>query len=544
MKLFTIGDSISQGFMSFAAARTDLSYSTLIAEQMGLHVIEVAQDGQTKFPNTDIEKHYYIPQWRHIDGNGIENNIEGMPANIEHILRVLAQKGFAQNCNIQGADWLRAIRIIESLIAASEDYYERGDGKHNNPYTFKNGITVPYFHNVAVSGFTVADSWQLTPELCEPLLDDTNNTLLGTVLSGGSKEPWASKHTYRVAHKILNQSDSDDEDSRKRSQLDWLDYHTKQNGVENLLLWLGNNNALGTVSSLNIVPSTIEGIEVIRPQIQELGWNLWHPNRFKAEYANLLKRVDTSMQNNPEDMDWHVFIGTIPKVTIAPITLGIEPTTTLLLGNNNAKSTYFEYYSHVNAKHPEDQDSIFTPRNNPHLTLAQVLRIDSTINTYNKTIEELVATLNEQHNKKRYHVVNLAKALDDVAYKRNQQGNIHYEMPLALKETNVDTRFYDVDNDGRLRQGGLFSLDGVHPSAIGQGLVAYEFLKVMESVGIKTVSQDTITSQLTWEKIIDSDTLYKDPVCLIRDIYDPYGLLNKFYIGNQKWNALRDVFTF
>src|SRR3712207_6958900 len=29
MKLFTIGDSISQGFMSGAAARTDLAYSTL-----------------------------------------------------------------------------------------------------------------------------------------------------------------------------------------------------------------------------------------------------------------------------------------------------------------------------------------------------------------------------------------------------------------------------------------------------------------------------------------------------------------------------------
>ena len=27
MKLFTIGDSISQGFMSLAAARTELSYS-------------------------------------------------------------------------------------------------------------------------------------------------------------------------------------------------------------------------------------------------------------------------------------------------------------------------------------------------------------------------------------------------------------------------------------------------------------------------------------------------------------------------------------
>lgn len=36
MKLFTMGDSVSQGFMSLAAARTDLSFSTLIAGRMKL----------------------------------------------------------------------------------------------------------------------------------------------------------------------------------------------------------------------------------------------------------------------------------------------------------------------------------------------------------------------------------------------------------------------------------------------------------------------------------------------------------------------------
>ncbi len=36
MKLFTIGDSISQGVMSGAAARTDLAYSTLVAKKMEL----------------------------------------------------------------------------------------------------------------------------------------------------------------------------------------------------------------------------------------------------------------------------------------------------------------------------------------------------------------------------------------------------------------------------------------------------------------------------------------------------------------------------
>src|SRR5690349_12454799 len=35
MKLFTIGDSISQGFMSAGAAKPQFSYSTLLAKAMG-----------------------------------------------------------------------------------------------------------------------------------------------------------------------------------------------------------------------------------------------------------------------------------------------------------------------------------------------------------------------------------------------------------------------------------------------------------------------------------------------------------------------------
>ena len=38
MKLFVIGDSISQGFMSGAAARSDMAYSKWIAQKMGLEI--------------------------------------------------------------------------------------------------------------------------------------------------------------------------------------------------------------------------------------------------------------------------------------------------------------------------------------------------------------------------------------------------------------------------------------------------------------------------------------------------------------------------
>lgn len=54
LKLFTIGDSISQGFISGLGARTDLSYLTIIAE-----ILE--------------KKNYQYPLW---DKGGLPLNIE------------------------------------------------------------------------------------------------------------------------------------------------------------------------------------------------------------------------------------------------------------------------------------------------------------------------------------------------------------------------------------------------------------------------------------------------------------------------------------
>jgi hypothetical protein len=47
----------------------------------------------------------------------------------------------------------------------------------------------------------------------------------------------------------------------------------------------------------------------------------------------------------------------------------------------------------------------------------------------------------------------------------------------------------------------LFSLDGIHPTAIGHRLMAYEFLKVMEEADVVS---DT---NLDWGAIFANDTL-------------------------------------
>ena len=61
MKLFTIGDGVSQGFMSAAAARTDLTYSTLIVCSMDLKLTD----------------EYRYPNWE----------LDGLPLNLERAFR-------------------------------------------------------------------------------------------------------------------------------------------------------------------------------------------------------------------------------------------------------------------------------------------------------------------------------------------------------------------------------------------------------------------------------------------------------------------------
>src|SRR6478736_1231067 len=117
MKLFTIGDSISQGFMSGAAARTDLSYSTLLSKVLN-------------------SPGYCFPSWPK----------DGLPVNIEAAFRRLEKR---LGANISGIfEWPVALNVINHYLDETEDYYERGPG-------WLKQFEGECFHNVAVRGFDV-----------------------------------------------------------------------------------------------------------------------------------------------------------------------------------------------------------------------------------------------------------------------------------------------------------------------------------------------------------------------------------------------------
>lgn len=507
MKLFTIGDSVSQGFMSLAAAKTDNSYSTLIARNLGL----------TRGPDYDFA-----------DWNDV-----GIPLDIEFIMRELQSR---YGANIGGFEWLTVAQTINRLIDTAEDFYERGEGRADNPYD-TNGTR--FFNNVAVWGFDVADSFQVTSRVCKEIIFNTQKPTKDNLFSLGPDNPM-----YRTALKVLNPSL--DQAFDDFSQIDWLRVHAtgkdkdgndvadskgnavKADGVENLILWLGANNALGTVINLRInqTPNKMnlaghphEYGHVKRAMFQ---WNLWHPNDFQADYRELIKLVDPIMKTNKAE-NWRVFVGTVPLVTIAPIAKGIGETTEIPVpGMVDGKpamvpSLYYKYYTYF-----PFQES-FALETGKYLTMQDAYHIDNCIRKYNEIIRSEIALLNEEHGTERYVIVDTCKMLEDMAYKRNN-GRPRYQWPddLEFLYPPINTKYYHADTDGKLKQGGLFSLDGVHPTAIGHGIIAHEFLKAMKAAGVKHVDGKLVEADLDWKGengILKSDLLYSQPLRNMQEIY-------------------------
>lgn len=418
MKLFTIGDSISQGFMSGAAARTDLSYSTLLAGILKI-------------------KKYQYPSWE----------MDGHPVNIEMLFRQLQAK---LGTDISGLfEWTRALFTIQQYLDNVEDYYERGAG-NENALPEKNA-----FHNVSIRGFDLAASWLITPERCLKYIQESENkkdNILGMV----------DQSLLRTALRVLKAGAN--EGPENPSQLDWLQYHHQKNGegVENLVLWLGANNALGTVLSLKIKQTSIDGTafkdgpeKITYQERLDKDWNLWHPGDFKAEYEYMFSKVLNIMENNPNQTDYKVFVATIPLVTIAPIIKAaggaedremvhvkewrVNPLNPAPMGQAEVSGPISKTYSY-GKYYPYFPFAESFDIGLPHLNLLQALHIDNTIRAYNRIIIETVAAANEKLQKKRFYLVDISSVLSDMALKRNSF-NPQYKYPSFFEFAYPKSRY-------------------------------------------------------------------------------------------------------
>jgi len=221
-----------------------------------------------------------------------------------------------------------------------------------------------------------------------------------------------------------------------------------------------------------------------------------------------------------------VLVGTVPHVTIPPITRGV--------GEFDGK--YFDHYGSFFAN-PEDSSASPIQR---RLTKAEVIAIDQRIDGFNQVIREVVSGQGPQ-----WRVVQIGAVLDELAVKRNNSTDspglplINYykkqgqaDHPLLQLRPVPSVLRLDTQNATRL-QGGLFSLDCIHPTTIGYGIIAEVFLTAMQQAGIDNADPQ----RLDWTRLIQQDSLIQSPPQLWDDI------LAAAEKNDNLWEILLGLFT-
>ncbi len=468
-KLVAIGDSLTEGFLSGSIFKAQFSYPAMLARSLG-------------------EANFRVPDF---SGEG------GLPVNLENVLRLLYGR---YGTPLNWMDVIPAFLSVRTLLDRTEDYWERGQGSQASS-------TGPLHDNLAVMGFQLGDCDTLTEAICRRNIPEPSDDFLDQI-------PEAAM--YRVARRTLNPSF--DRQYEHLSQIEAARaISQREGGIENLIFWLGANNCLSTVTTLDIKLSTQADLDPKRYAHQRTA-NLWRPEHFRALLERVAPQVDAIGANN-------VFVGTVPHVTIPPVSRGVTPGAT---GNEAlSEDGYFQYYTHFWIR-----DELFSqaPNEFPYLTREEAREIDATIDQYN-------AALKEEANKRGWHIVDVSQMLDLVAFRR-RKGQLEYEFPPelieAIKENPntrdrvtpqgkllLDTRFIHLAPDNpdpaKRYEGGLFSLDGIHPTTVGYGLVAHEFLKVMQTV--------VSIQPLDWQAIVAADSLLVNPPLNLQNLRNTLSFL-------------------
>jgi lysophospholipase L1-like esterase len=463
-RLVVLGDSISHGFKSFAIADTHLSWPAIVARAAGF-------DG-FRYPL------YPGPA-----------DCPGLPFNLEAALRHLEDK-------VPGAalDVVRDLDLafrLRSLMDDVEDYWERGDGARLIAASAAAG---PLNHNLAAWGWDVRDALGRTPANLRQAVQDAphrGDDLIAQIPSASGE---------RSALLTLAGGGPDDTALALAARLG----AEADPGIDTLVVALGANNILGTVLSFSVQWSG--------PDYQDLdkksAYNAWTPTHFATEYDELVRQVDAIAAR-------HVVFLTVPHVTIVPMVRGV--------GDKMPGSRYFARYTR-----PWITDDVFSPNRHPCLTGDQLRVLDFAVDCYN---DHIVSRVRDGRSRgKDWRVVDLAGLLDGLAYRRyliDDEARPAWWQPYVLPDPYLalspqpDTRFFQSDRFGRNR-GGLFALDGVHPTTIGYGLVAREVMAAMAGAGVQMAA-----AAPDFDRLIEDDSLICQPPTRISSVLELVGFANR-----------------
>lgn len=459
-RLVVIGDSLSHGFQSGAIFNTDISYPAIIAHELGWL-------NDFRFPR--------------YAGPG------GLPLNIELLLRTLEER-FGPETNVWEIPL--ALFAARSFMDDVEDYWERGPGKEAPALS-------AYCHNLSVYGWNLRDALSKTAASCEKAIKAPNDDIFDQVVQNNSDRAalrvyphWAPeqmKMTLFHTAKALGEEHNDDTDC----------------GIETLVVFLGANNALKTVTELRVTWSD----ENFRDPKRSGAYTIWQPEHFAAEFTEVVTAVKAIKAR-------HVIWCTVPHVTIAPIARGLG--SKVMPG-----SRYYPYYAR-----PWLRNETFNAKQDKHITAVQARAVDYAIDMYNDTIEAAVRAARDGADgvERDWYLVDIAGLLDRIASRRYIEDPAArpdwwtpYPLPAPLSALDPppDSRWLTSDGRGGRASGGLFSLDGVHPTTVGYGLIAQEMINVMRLAKVKfyhpSGAERTDTVTVDFDRLLRRDTLVRNP---------------------------------
>jgi hypothetical protein len=466
-RLVVLGDSLSHGFQSGAVFNTDISYPAIVARELGWF------------------DHYRYPRY---GGPG------GLPLNVEYLLRDLEHR---YGASIDPWELPLALFRVRQVMDEIEDYWERGPGSSAPVITAFN-------HDLAVYGWDLRDALERTADICQAEIATPKDDVMDQIVQNNGAR--AALRVYprwddrRRGMTLLDAAAAlgDDHDA------------STDDGIETLVVFLGANNALQAVTDLKVVWSGDDYADLEKKR----AYTVWQPAHFARELAALEARVGRIAAR-------HVIWCTVPHVTIAPIARGVG-------GKVAPGSRYFPYYTR-----PWTSDANFDPQRDPHITDRQARAVDYAIDMYNDGIQALVERARTGNPRRDWYLLDIAGLLDRLASRRfitdpnaRPPWWTPYPLPAPLQalQPAIDSRFLTSDGNGGRATGGLFSLDGVHPTTVGYGLIAQEVINVMRraQVEFRWANGDPRPDPVTvgFDRLILRDSLVRTPPQNLRGTLD------------------------
>lgn len=465
-KLVVIGDSLSQGFNNGGIYRTDINFPSFLSRCFE--------------PEPSFEQPKFTAQ-------------AGIPLNLEILVRGLSEE-FGDE--IDWMEYLPAFSHTVRTLRRIKRYWEGGlidlavDRK------------MPY-HNQSVWGFAVNDSWMVNEE--NSLTYIKSNKERFTVFD---MLPEHAKFT--TARLVLNPSLKK---YPKNTQILNTKVLQEDGGIENLIVCLGHNNIMGAATDLKVVWSEQSDLDAFPSDRKH---TVYRPEHFEQEYRKMAENVSKIGARR-------VFVPTIPYVTIPPVCRGVNSDL------SSERLGYFDYYTRFWI-----WDEDFDPDRHPHLTKDQAIHLDLTVDEFNSIIRKIAKEYG-------WTVVPMAKNVSAMA-RRRLGGDVirHYPSGLAdaLKknpgtshlvtadgQVRLSTDYIRLNDAGKLYKGGIFSLDGLHPTTTAYGLMANIYFQSMRKAGVK------FEKSIDWDLIVAEDSLVSNPPILLGELRF---VLRYLAMGNQE----------